>query len=790
MISNLKLMLNRNQFFTVIAIYLFLFIAFYSLPVIHFDDPTSTIIESSNGHLLGAKIADDGQWRFPERDSLPIKYQQAVLQFEDAYFFSHPGVNPFSLVRATFQNLKNKKIVSGGSTISMQVVRLSRKGKERTVKQKIIEILLSLRLEAAKTKNEIFNLYASNAPFGGNIVGLDAASWRYFGRDPNQLSWAESATLAVLPNAPSLIYPGKSNHLLFEKRNQLLLKLYNKAYIDKTTYTLSVQEKLPSKPNPLPQFAPHLLIRAYKENKGERIRTTINYDIQLQADQILEKHYNYLKFNEIHNAAAIILEVETGNVIAYIGNTTYDKTNSHGNNVDIIHAERSTGSLLKPFLFSFMLDDAELLPNMLIPDIPTQLGSFSPKNFNLRYDGVVPAKKALSRSLNVPAVLLLSEYGLDRFYSKLKKIGFSTLHKPSDHYGLTIILGGVEGTLWDLTSMYNNFSRTLNGYTKNENKYSTDTWRKPNYILTALENNRKNRFTEDNYLVSASAIWYTFTSLLEVNRPDSEWGWELFSDSENIAWKTGTSFGYRDAWAIGTNAKYSVGIWVGNADGEGRPGLTGSSVAAPVLFDIFNILENSDWFVKPLDEITKVPICRESGHRASINCPNVDTLEIPLNGLRTKPCPYHKILHLDKTESYQVTSLCENPLNMVHKAWFVLPPIQEWFYKLHNPSYKTLPPFKEECSNSNARNMEFIYPKDNISIYIPLEIDGKRGKVVFEVAHRVENNKIHWHLDNKYIGTTKKFHQMAFFTNSGSHKMTLVDEDGEVLIKKFKIIDK
>jgi len=777
-----------------IIIILGLFIWYWlSLPETLFKDPTCSVIEDRDGNLLGAKIADDGQYRFPYNNNVPEKFEKAIVQFEDRHFYYHPGVNPVSLIKAFIRNIKAKKIISGGSTLTMQAIRLSRKGKPRNVFEKLKEIILATRLEVRYSKKNILSLYVSNAPFGGNVVGIDAASWRYYGRAPDELSWAETATLAVLPNAPSLIYPGKNQNKLLVKRNRLLNKLYNKGIIDSITCELSKLEPLPGKPLPLPQNAPHLLTKSYKENKGERIKTTLDGSLQDRINKIIENHHKILKHNEIHNVAAIVVDVETGNVLAYIGNTKNPDNPEYGSEVDVITAPRSTGSILKPILFGALLDDGQILPNTLVPDIPTQISGYSPKNYNLSYDGAVPAKRALSRSLNIPAVKMLQKYGIDRFHYLLRKLGMTTIIFPADHYGLSIILGGAEGTLWDLVGIYASFSRTLNHYVNNNGIYFKNDLRKPDYIYKEEEehDDSQNESNEERGILGASSIWLTYEAMVEVNRPDAESSWKDYSSSHKIAWKTGTSFGYRDGWAIGTTPKYVVGVWVGNADGEGRPGLTGIATAAPILFDIFDVLPVSEWFQQPYDEMRKVVICRKSGHRASNICEPIDSIWVQEKGLKTSPCPYHQLIHLDNNKKYRVTSNCEDVSNMIHQSWFVLPPVQEWYYKSKNPNYKLLPPYREDCKGAESQKaMDLIYPKETTKIYVPVELDGKEGLVIFEVAHRNANATIYWHLDDKFLGSTKHIHQMGLSPTKGKHILTLVDENGETLTKTFEVMGK
>ncbi len=773
---------NRKALRIGIIILITIFILIKIIPPIKFHDPYSTIIESEDGYLMGAKIAKDGQWRFPEIQEIPSKYYESVVLFEDKYFKFHPGINPFSLLRATFLNIKNKKIISGGSTITMQVARLWRKGKPRTIKEKCIEIFISFWLEVKYSKKEIIKLYASHAPFGGNTIGLETATWRYFNRSPEQLSWAEAATLAVLPNAPSLIYPGKNSNQLLEKRNRLLQQLLQNNKIDSTTYDLSISESLPDPPQNIPQIAPHIMSALDEKHSGQKLKTTLNYNLQLQVKEKTERHYNTsLKFNHINNACALVINNKNNCVLSYVGNIKVEGNTNNGNDVDIIQSPRSTGSILKPILFAAMLMDGQITPYSLIPDIPITIDGFSPKNFNLDYNGAVPACEALQQSLNIPAVLMLKNYNAGRFLELLRKAGITTMPFNADHYGLSLILGGAEGSLWEISSIYSAMARTLSNYPEDINYFQ-----KPKILVSEeikKEDNNKS-------IISASAIWSTFKALLEVNRPVNETGWQNFQSSDKVAWKTGTSFGFRDGWAIGTSPEYTVGVWVGNADGEGRPGLTGLNAAAPLLFDIFDLLNNKEWFQEPYDELAEIPVCKESGYRAGNLCTEIDTILAPESCLKSKVCNYHILTHLDTNKEFRVTSNCENPENMKHLSWFILPPTQEYFFKKKNPMYKPLPPFRRDCITPLIDEpMEFIYPNESTRFYIPRSFSGKKEKIIFELVHREPHLIVFWHLDNVYIGSTQDFHQMEIQPDKGTHEIICVDELGNTISKTIEITD-
>jgi penicillin-binding protein 1C len=676
----------------------------------------------------------------------------------------------------------------------MQVIRMARKNPPRTIGQKFIELIQATRLELRYSKDEILALYAMHAPFGGNVVGIDAAAWRYFGRKPEQLSWAESATLAVLPNSPALIYPGKNQEQLRAKRNRLLEQLLQQGIIDNSTCDLGKLEPLPGAPYPLPRLAPHLLQRAANEGlNGSIIHSTLRADLQEQVNAIVVRHHRILRANEIQNVAALVLDVETGNAIAYVGNapppiSTEGIQDEYGHDVDVITAPRSTGSILKPFLFAGMLTAGEILPQTLVADIPTDLSGYSPENFNRTYDGAVPASRALARSLNVPAVRMLQQFRVERFRNLLQRTGLTTITRSADDYGLSLVLGGAEGKLWDLAGAYASMARSLNQYTQT-GQCLRSAYHPANYLVTHNADTVSNSEARAPY--DPSAVWAIFEAMVEVNRPDEEAAWSQYSSSRRIAWKTGTSFGFRDAWAIGVTPRYVIAVWAGNADGEGRPGLTGISAAAPILFDIVNLLPNADWFKEPRNDMQEIEVCAESGHRALEIC-NRKRMRVPKSGLKSSPCPYHQLIHLDAGGRYRVTSDCADVSTMQHVSWFILPPAMELYYKTKYPSYRPLPELRSDCgSTANMTHaMDLVYPRGDTKLYIPTELDGRPGRVIFEVAHRRRNSILYWHIDNEYMDQTRDIHQLAINPIEGEHLLTVVDENGEVLSQKFEIVSR
>lgn len=758
--SNLKAWIKRHKTGSALLLIFAVLSIFYwfSLPRKLFRDiPYSTVVTDRNGELLGARIADDGQWRFPPSDSVPERFTKALIMFEDRAFRYHPGVNPAAIARAVRQNMQSGHTVSGGSTITMQVIRLSRGNRERTIWQKIIETTLATRLEIRCSKDEILALYAAHAPFGGNVVGLGAAAWRYFGRPADELSWAEAATLAILPNAPAMIHPGRNRDALKQKRDRLLSRLCEKGIIDSLTYTLSCEEPLPEAPLPLPQYAPHLTEWHCKYAKGRTTETSIDLGLQKRVAQTVERWHDEFTRAGINDLAAIVIDIHSGEIVAYCGNAGYG-SGRPGCEVDAVRAPRSTGSILKPFLYCALLQEGEILPKTLLPDIPVNINGFSPQNFDRKFYGAVPADEALARSLNVPAVHSLRKYGPAKFHSLLKEAGMTTLTRPASDYGLSLILGGAEGTLHDITFIYAKMAAImasdsqdgLMGHSRKSGKRDQEAGRQWPDIESFPFKDRM-------------AIYCTFEALKEVNRPD-EMDWRLISSVRKVAWKTGTSFGFRDGWAVGVTPDYAVGVWVGNAQGQGSPGLTGARTAGPVMFDIFNLLPSSGWFDMPrYGEYITAEVCRRSGHLKGMYCEECDTVMLPKAALRSGPCPYH------------IPSV------------FVLPPAMEWYYKEHHPEYSPASALRRGSFAADNGPMEFIYPENGSTIMLPRQLDGSEGEAVFHLAHSDSEATVFWHLDNHYVGSTRFIHQLSIHPSPGRHTCTTVDGKGNSLTVYFTI---
>lgn len=809
------------KYFLLIAIPLLAW--WFWLPDPLFDASYSTVLLDRNGELMGARLAPDGQWRFPGLDlDVPSNFEQAIIAFEDKRFYQHSGVDVLAFGRAMRDNIKSGSVVSGGSTLTMQTMRMARRSEDRTVWQKTIEILWAWRAELKYSKKEILQWYASHAPFGGNVVGLGAASWRYFHKSPDQLSWGEATTLAVLPNAPSLIHPGRNRNALLEKRNKLIDRLAAQEIIDEMEASLAKSEPLPTAPHPLPDLAPHVL--GHYTNAGKTLHSTIDIDLQQRLTELVQRHADIMSLNGVNNAALMVMETESGDVLAYIGNVSHDRK-GHQNDVDIIQSERSSGSILKPFLYCAALEKGLITPQGILEDIPTYIRGYQPMNFTQEYMGMVPADQALAMSLNVPAVRLLQQYGILQFKEKLIDAGITTLHFSPDHYGLPLVLGGAEVKLWDICGAYASMGRVLGHAYTYDHAYAVEDVRGPDMFRKAsayapkratadkgrqegipllgesskglwpLERRGYNKegalqLVGEPPVWDVGAIWLTFEAMKSLRRPDQEGQWETFQSSRQVAWKTGTSFGYRDAWAVGVTPKYTIGVWIGNADGEGRPGVIGLHAAAPVMFDALRMLDNDgSWWSAPYDALVATETCAESGWLASSNCTHIDTTFVVAGNGGGEVCYFHHHIYTDLLQQYRYEPLCHYG-ETVLTDYFVVPALAENFYKRYNPSYKVMPPMHPDCvdAESAAQDLAMIYPRHGSKIYVPYEWDKKKSRAVFSAVHRLDTAQVYWHLDKQFIGKTKEFHQIEIDPKPGKHQLVLQDEYGSVVTTLFEVL--
>lgn len=745
-------------FFVLVIILILYFI--FRLPNPIFKDNYSTVILDKHDKILRVYLNKDSQWIIPpENKKIPQKIEEAVINFEDKRFYNHIGIDFIAFMRAAKQNIIKRHVVSGGSTITMQVARLIRP-KERHIFNKVLEIIQAFLIELKYSKKEILKLYLEHAPYGNNIVGYRTASLKYFGVEAENLTWSQSATLAVIPKNPNAVKNLKGMNSIFKKKNKLLKKLYEKKIIGKDSYELAISESVNLFPKPFPLAAPHLSDTIKKSNEGKIVKTSIDFEIQENINNIVNQYMNEFKKNGVNNCAVLVAETKSGKIRSYIGSNNYfDHIN--GGQVDGVMASNSTGSILKPFLYGLMIDEGELVSETKIEDVPKSYRGYTPYNMNMQFQGIVSAKEALISSLNSPAVMLLKNYGVEKYYNFLKNAGMTTLFREPDGYGLSLILGGAEGSLYDITSMYNGLGNYGNfrGLTYFEDK--------------KLETGKQ--------LISTGSSWITLEMLHELRRPGVEYYWQNFSNQWGIAWKTGTSYGNRDAWAVGVSPQWTIGVWLGNFNEKECKALSGIEAAAPLFFSIFASLpkENySYWFKIPSKDMTTIDISAESGYRASEFCENKIRIYYPKDAKPLKTSPYEKIIYTNKAGTEEVCSLCWKEGDIVKKSIEVYPPQVLTFLRGKGNRQNAMIPHKRTCPSIQNHIVDIIYPQEDTTILVPRNFDGKYEKVKFKAGSSYLDTKLYWYLDNNFLGETLKNHEIDVELETGKHKLFVTDENG------------
>lgn len=730
----------------------------------------SQVILARDSTFLRVFLNKDEQWCLPPQlnPTIPENLKTAVLVYEDQYFYSHPGVNPVALIRAIYLNLKHGEVISGGSTITMQLARMIR-NRERTILQKTLEILLSLKLEMKYSKEELLTQYLSHAPYGSNIRGYLAASHRFYDKKPDQLSWAEAATLAVLPNAPGMVFPSKNNSELRKKRDALLLKLFTEEHIDQETYQLSLLEPVPQTIIPFPLSAPHLTEKIHQLNQLDIVKTTIDPDIQYETNFFVKQHAATMKQMGVSNACALVINNQSGEVVSYVGSQDFDDLDRLGR-VDGVQAARSAGSILKPYLYALAIDDGLILPTTLIKDVPTYFSSFSPNNASEKFAGIIPANKALIYSLNIPAVRLLNAYGVDKFYNQLKAAGISTLFRTSDEYGLPMILGGAEVTPWDIGRLY---SGLANGGNFGEISY--------------LSNNA--HITSTN-LVSSGATSLILDEMKELIRPGLEFFWKKYGNQKPIAWKTGTSYGHKDAWAVGTTPDWTIVVWVGNFDGQSNKNLSGMKSAGPLLFNILNVLPKSekDWFTKDEADFVPIKLCKETGFYANEYCQNVEVTDAPRHMKPMRICPFHQSMIVDVNSGLVVCSHCWSDAKSA-QSFLTYPPDVNYYLRQNGGLIEDIPRHNPHCPTRQENDMlQIIYPLDQANIIATRDFNGTLQPVIGRVASQVQDRELFWYLNDSFLGSTVDQPSLPLKLRSGDHQLRVVDSEGNSDRVKFNVV--
>jgi penicillin-binding protein 1C len=716
----------------------------------------STMVTDNKGELINAYLTKDEKWRMKtELDEISPLLQKTIIAKEDKYFYSHPGINPVAVGRAFFKNIFRMKRTSGASTITMQVARALEPGK-RNIWSKIREMFRAFQLELKYSKKEILQLYLNLVPYGGNIEGVKSASLLYFNKNPDHLSLAEITALSIIPNRPSSLVMGKNNDLIIEERNRWLKKFAADKVFTEKEIEDALAEPLTATRNTVPHYAQHLSYKLKKQG-GHFIKTHIDLNTQLKTEKLVEDYSRSLKLRNIKNAAVIIIDNKTHNVISYVGSSSFIDT-TDGGQVNGANAIRQPGSTLKPLLYAMCFDEGLLTPKMMMTDVPVNYQGYAPENYDQKFNGYVTVEYALEHSLNIPAVKSLQLLGHDKLIQKLAACDFKQIRKDQNKLGLSMILGGCGATLEEMTGLFSSFA-------------SNGTYISPSYSMNDTLHKKVN-------IVSDAAAYMIDEILSKVNRPDFPLSWSATEKMPKIAWKTGTSYGRRDAWSIGFNKNYTVGAWCGNFSGVGVADLSGAEIATPLLFKIFNTIDydsDEEWFSLPKDCEQRM-VCSETGLVPGGNCKNLIMDEfIPLIS-STQQCNNRQEVLLSADEKISYCKACVPETGYKKKLMKITEPEMQAYFSENGMSYEKIPPHNENCEvifKGNAPNITFPV---NGSEYLISKKNPEPLMLTCKAAAEV--SKVYWYIDDKFFKAAHPGEKQFFVPTEGPVKISCTDDKG------------
>mgnify|MGYP001161871673 CR=1 FL=1 len=722
----------------------------------------SAIVTDNKGELVNAFLTKDQKWRMKtELNEISPLLRKTIIAKEDKYFYSHPGVNPFAVVRALFKNIFRMRRTSGASTITMQVAKALEPGK-RNILSKIREMFRAFQLEWKYSKDEILQLYLNLIPYGGNIEGVKSAAQLYFKKNPDHLSLAEITSLSIIPNRPSSLVMGKHNDLIVLERNRWLRKFAKDNVFAQKEIEDALAEPLTATRGTVPHYIPHLSYKLKKQGSTPAahsiIKTNIDLNTQLKTEKLVEDYVRTQRLRNIKNAAVVIIDNLTHKVITYVGSSGFNDT-TDGGQVNGANAVREPGSTLKPLLYAMCFDEGLLTPKMVLTDVAVNYEGYAPENYDKKFNGYVTVEYALDHSLNIPAVKSLKLLGHQRLIQKLSDCNFKQIQKDQRKLGLSLILGGCGTTLEELTGLFSSFA--------NEGIYIA-----PSYLQNDSNQRRVN-------VVSPAANYIINEILSKVNRPDFPLNWQATEHMPKIAWKTGTSYGRRDAWSIGYNKNYTVGIWVGNFSGVGAADLSGANIATPLLFKIFNTIDydsDAGWFTQPNDcDIRKV--CSETGLLPVDHCSNLVTdYFIPLIS-STKVCDNRREIMLSADEKISYCKSCAPATGGYKKKWYKLiePEMQAWLEE-NRIAYEKIPPHNPNCELIFKGSAPVITSPGNGMEYLINKKDPEPLQLICKTANDV--SRVYWYINNKFYKSCNVGEKQFFVPQEGPVKISCTDDKG------------
>jgi penicillin-binding protein 1C len=747
----------RLLFYISVVVIICLFIFNWCFPL-KVNVNYSQIVTDDNGKVIHAFLNRDDKWRMmTELDEISPVLRKSLIYKEDKYFYYHPGINPVAIVRAAFNNTMHLQKTSGASTITMQVARMLYP-KKRTYVNKITEMFHALQLEMKFSKDEILQLYLNLAPYGGNIEGVKAASLLYYGRMPSFLSLAQAVTLTIIPNRPTSLKPGSNEIKLGAERNRWLKRMEADHLFSQKEIEDAMNEPVDMHRNEAPHDAPHFSLRMKNKFPGRAIiKTTLKKSLQQKIETITYNHSKQLQTANVNNAAVIVIENKTHQVVGYAGSSDFSDKD-HGGQVDGVSSLRSPGSTLKPLAYAIAMDRGLITPKSAREDVPVNFDGYTPENFNSRFNGKVTVEKALAFSLNVPAVEILNDISVPEFISKLKGADFESAVQNEKKLGLSMILGGCGVKLEELAGLFSCFA--------NEGKF---------YHLQFLQQDTSSHPVQ---IISPGAAFMISDILTQLTRPDLPDNYQSSMHVPKVAWKTGTSYGRRDAWSIGYNKKYTVAVWVGNFNGEGVPELTGADMATPLLFDIFNSIDyNSpgEWFLPP-HELDFRLVCSESGLPPNEFCTDLITDYFIPGVSDYKKCNHLIEVNVSPDENISYCTHCLPDAGFKKVLYPNYNGALISYYNSEHIDFRHIPSHNHNCTRVFTDNPPRITSPVGNKEYLVQKGEKEELQLSCNVSDEV--SFVYWYINDVFYQKTKAHEKLFFTPGKGQIKISCNDDKG------------
>ncbi len=734
--------------------------------------PTVTYADGQPAHVF---LADDDRWRIETRhDRVDPDYVEALIELEDRRFYDHPGIDPIAIVRAAASNLTSGRVVSGASTITMQVVRMA-EPRPRTLRSKLVEAFRALQLELHYSKDEILDFYLQLLPYGDNYEGLETATQVYFGHDASNLGAAEIATLLAVPQAPSSREPSPENEeRLAAARNEIADYLFEQDALPRGMRSdrISRQEALlaveqtpvPTEIEPMPREMPHLatrLVRQYPDTP--RLETTVDRTKQRIVDGMVERHQSKIERLGGEHASVVVMDHRTGELKAAVGNFDYG-SDRPGQDIAAFDVPRSTGSLLKPFLLARAIDRGEATPARRVADVPVDFGGYRPENYDGTYHGLVRLDDALSKSLNIPFVQLLSEVGVDDFLMTLSRIGAPYPEGAPENHGLSYAVGGIDATPIEVATMYSALARR--GDAVSPRRLDTGDGAVEPLALDGA--------------MTPEATWMVRQLMRDRDRPSFPGRSALRGGISPYAWKTGTSMGYRDAWTAGFGSRYVVVAWAGNLDYRSSHHLVGERAAAPLFFDVVEAVDptgESDYEPPPIG-LDTIEVCSFSGHLPTAACEETEEVVHPHRSVPTEPCPHHVEVDVDVETGEAVTPACRGDRDVETETFLELPASVRTFFDIHGTSESTRPRYAPECRVRRATEGPHVSspPGDTVVTLMP-GVPRDSQQIPLE-ATSDDGEPLDWFVDGRFVDRVEDGEKLWWKPEVGDHEFVVADQSG------------